>query len=176
MSAYRPTSPRQNAIGDGAMTAEPSLVVEAAPRADTLIVKRGMRLKGASGLGWLFSAPAFIGLLVFVAIPIVLTAWVSLRDWSGLVSPFNTEYIGFENYNELLFQDGVRRTDLALSIRNNFYYVLFVVPMQTTIAFVLAVILNNKFLQGKGFFRTSYYFPSITSSIAVTLIFLFLFQ
>jgi multiple sugar transport system permease protein len=48
--------------------------------------------------------------------------------------------------------------------------------MQTTIAFVLAVILNNKFLKGKGFFRTSYYFPSITSSIAVTLIFLFLFQ
>ena len=120
--------------------------------------------------------PAFIGLLVFVAIPIVLTAWVSLRDWSGLVSPFATEYIGFENYNELLFQDGVRRTDFALSIRNNFYYVLFVVPMQTTIAFVLAVILNNKFLKGKGFFRTSYYFPSITSSIAVTLIFVFLFQ
>ena len=102
--------------------------------------------------------------------------WVSLRDWSGLVSPFATEYIGFENYNELLFQDGVRRTDFALSIRNNFYYVLFVVPMQTTIAFVLAVILNNKFLKGKGFFRTSYYFPSITSSIAVTLIFVFLFQ
>ena len=117
-----------------------------------------------------------IGLLIFVAIPIVLTAWVSLRDWSGLVSPFATEYIGFENYNELLFQDGVRRTDFALSIRNNFYYVLFVVPMQTIIAFVLAVILNNKFLKGKGFFRTSYYFPSITSSIAVTLIFVFLFQ
>ena len=129
------------------------------------------RSRAQRGLGWLFSAPAFIGLLVFVAIPIVLTAWVSLRDWSGLVSPFNTEYIGFENYNELLFEDGVRRTDFALSIRNNFYYVLFVVPMQTTIAFVLAVILNNKFLKGKGFFRTSYYFPSITSSIAVTLIF-----
>ena len=158
------------------MTAKPSVLVEGAPRAEALTVKRGMRLKGASSLGWLFSAPAFIGLLVFVAIPIVLTAWVSLRDWSGLVSPFNTEYIGFENYNELLFQDGVRRTDLALSIRNNFYYVLFVVPMQTTIAFVLAVILNNRFLKGKGFFRTSYYFPSITSSIAVTLIFLFLFQ
>ena len=122
-------------------------------------------------MGWLFSAPAFIGLMIFVAIPIVLTAWVSLRDWSGLVSPFETEYIGFENYRELLLVDGVRRTDFALSIRNNFYYVLFVVPMQTILAFVLAVILNNKFLKGKGFFRTAYYFPSITSSIAVTLIF-----
>ena len=71
-----------------------------------------------------------------------------------------------ENYRELLFVDGVRRTDFALSIRNNFYYVLFVVPMQTILAVVLAVILNNKFLKGKGFFRTAYYFPSITSSIA----------
>ena len=160
----------------------PPIVSEAAPAAGSLKVGRGTPLKGASGLGWLFSAPAFIGLLVFVAIPIVLTAWVSLRDWSGLVSPFNTEYIGFENYNvevaeqqhdgaaTFSFEDGVRRTDFALSIRNNFYYVLFVVPMQTTIAFVLAVILNNRFLKGKGFFRTSYYFPSITSSIAVTLI------
>jgi multiple sugar transport system permease protein len=135
-----------------------------------------MALKGSSGMGWAFSAPALIGLLVFVAIPIVATAWVSLRDWSGLTSPFATESVGLENYRELLLEDGVRRTDFALSIRNNFYYVLFVVPMQTTLAFVLAVILNNKLLKGKGFFRTSYYFPSITSSIAVTLIFVFLFQ
>jgi multiple sugar transport system permease protein len=156
----------------------PPTAAEAAPLGvpGPLRVRRGRPIQGARGLGWAFSAPAFIGLLVFVAIPIVLTAWVSLRDWSGLVSPFDTEYIGFENYQELLLEDGVRRTDFATSIRNNFYYVLFVVPMQTILAFVLAVILNNKFLKGKGFFRTSYYFPSITSSIAVTLIFVFLFQ
>jgi multiple sugar transport system permease protein len=51
-----------------------------------------------------------------------------------------------------------------------------VVPTQTIIAFVLAVIVNSKFLKGKGFFRTAYYFPSITSSIAVAIIFTFLFQ
>lgn len=139
-------------------------------------LRKAKTLKGGSALGWLFSAPALIGLLVFVAIPIAVTAWVSLRDWSGLVSPFSTEYVGFDNYNELLFEPGVRRTDLALSIRNNFYYVIGVVPLQTTLAFVLAVILNARFLKGKGFFRTAYYFPSITSSIAVTLIFVFLFQ
>ncbi len=165
------------APGADDVTAKPSVLVGGGLHGRTRSSSgEGCVSRAASGLGWLFSAPALIGLLVFVAIPIVLTAWVSLRDWSGLVSPFTTEYIGFENYNELLFEDGVRRTDFALSIRNNFYYVLFVVPMQTTIALVLAVILNNKFLKGKGFFRTSYYFPSITSSIAVTLIFVFLFQ
>jgi len=154
----------------------PTEVVSASRWRRPFRLQGGRKLKGASGLGWAFSAPALIGLLVFVAIPIAVTAWVSLRDWSGLVSPFTTEYIGFENYNELLFEPGVRRTDLAISIRNNFYYVLGVVPLQTSLAFVLAVILNQKFLKGKGFFRTAYYFPSITSSIAVTLIFVFLFQ
>ncbi len=84
--------------------------------------------------------------------------------------------MGAENYRELLFEDGVRREDFAKSLRNTLYYVLGVVPTQTFIAFVLAVIVNQKFLKGRGFFRTSYYFPSITSSIAVSMIFIFLFQ
>ena len=39
----------------------------------------------------------------------------------------------------------------------------------------VALIVNNKFLKGKGFFRTAFYFPSVTSSIAITTVFLFLF-
>lgn len=132
--------------------------------------------KGEGVLGWLFTAPALIGLVVFLLIPIALTIWVSFRDWNGLVSPFASHGVGLENYRELLWDSGVRQTDFAIAIRNNFYYVIGVVPLQTAMAFVLAVILNQKFLKGKGFFRTAYYFPSITSSIAVTLIFIFLFQ
>jgi multiple sugar transport system permease protein len=127
-------------------------------------------------VGWLFTAPALIGLLVFVAVPIAATVWVSFRDWNGIVSPFDSQSVGFQNYRELLFEPGIRQTDFARAIRNNFYYVIGVVPIQTTLAFVIAVILNQAFLKGKGFFRTAYYFPSITSSIAVTLIFIFLFQ
>jgi multiple sugar transport system permease protein len=127
-------------------------------------------------LGWLFSAPAVLGLVVFLVIPIIAAVWVSFRDWNGLTSIFDSDSVGMANYQELLIEDGVRRTDFALSLRNNFYYVLGVVPAQTMLAFVIAVVLNQKFLKGKGFFRTAYYFPSITSSIAVTLIFVFLFQ
>ncbi len=127
-------------------------------------------------LGWLFSAPAVLGLIVFLVIPIVAAVWVSFRDWNGIASIFDSESVGLANYRELLTDDGVRRTDFAISLRNNLYYVLGVVPTQTIIAFILAVILNQKLLKGKGFFRTAYYFPSITSSIAITLIFVFLFQ
>ncbi|WP_420638154.1 carbohydrate ABC transporter permease [Candidatus Poriferisocius sp.] len=101
---------------------------------------------------------------------------VSLRDWTGITAPFNSQFVGLDNYRELLTEDGIRRKDFAISIRNNLYYVLGVVPTQTFVALVLAVIVNQKRLKAKGFFRTAYYFPSITGSIAISLIFLFLFQ
>jgi multiple sugar transport system permease protein len=61
-------------------------------------------------------------------------------------------------------------------VRNNFYFVVFVVPIQTALALFLAVLVNDRLLKGKGFFRTAFYFPSVTSSIAITLVFIFLFQ
>lgn len=126
--------------------------------------------------GWLFVAPPLAGLLVFIIIPILMALFVSFRDWNGISSPWTSEFIGLQNYRDLLVDDGIARVDFAISLRNNFYYVLGVVPLQTVIAFVLAVIVNQKFLKGKGFFRTAYYFPAITSSVAVSLIFIFLFQ
>jgi len=126
--------------------------------------------------GWIFVAPALIGLFVFLAVPIAMSVLVSLRDWSGITPPFDSDFVGLDNYRELVTDDGVRRKDFAISIRNNLYYVLGVVPVQTFIALALAVILNQKRLKAKSFFRTAFYFPSITSSIAVSLIFLFMFQ
>lgn len=132
------------------------------------------RREGA--LGWLFIAPGYLGLAVFLMLPIAAAVWVSFREWNGLVSIFQSEYVGLQNFRELLLERGVRQRDLGIALRNNLWYVLGVVPAQTILAFVLAVIVNQKWLKGKGFFRTAYYFPSITSSIAVTLIFVFLFQ
>ena len=62
-----------------------------------------------------------------------------------------------------------------ISLRNNFYYVLGVVPLQTVLALFLAVIVNQRFLKGRSFFRTAFYFPSVTTSVAISLVFLFLF-
>lgn len=135
------------------------------------------KLNKREGLvGWLFVSPAYIGLVVFLLLPIIAVVWVSFRSWNGLSPIFESEYIGAQNYRDLLFEDGLRSRDFAIALRNNFWYVVGVVPAQTMLALVLAVILNQKFLKGKGFFRTAYYFPSITSSIAITLIFVFLFQ
>lgn len=126
--------------------------------------------------GWLFVSPAILGLVIFMALPVGMTLLVSLRDWSGFTSPLDSEFVGLAKYSELLLEDGVRRRDFALALRNNFYFVLGVVPTQTFIALFLATVVNQKRLKAKSFFRTAYYFPSITSSIAISLIFLFMFR
>ncbi len=126
--------------------------------------------------GWMFLTPFALGMLVFIVLPIFMALWVSFTDWSGITPPLEAKGIGASNYNTLLLKDGLRRTDFALSIKNNFYYVLFVVPIQTALSFVLAFIVHQKFLKGKDFFRLAFFFPSVTSSIAVSMIFKFIFQ
>lgn len=126
--------------------------------------------------GWLFVTPALLGLGLFLLAPILLAFWVSFRDWSGLAPLAESTGVGGQNYQELLVESGVIQTDFAKSLRNNLYYVLGVVPAQTALAFALAVIVNNRLLRGKTFFRGAFYFPSITSSIAVAFIFVFLFS
>lgn len=127
--------------------------------------------------GWLMTTPAIVLLLVFLVAPIVMAAWVSLSDWTGIGSPFasGVHSVGFRNYGALLTQPGLPQQQLGESLRNNLYYVIFVVPAQTALALGLALAVSRKRLTGRGFFRTAYYFPSITSSVAVSVIFLYIF-
>lgn len=126
--------------------------------------------------GWLFLAPFVIGMLTFIIIPIFMALYVSFTDWGGISPPLKATGVGVDNYKKLLFEEGLRRNDFFLSLKNNFYYVILVVPVQTFLAFVLAFVVHQKFLKGRSFFRLAFFFPSITSSIAVSLIFKFIFQ
>jgi len=127
--------------------------------------------------GWLFVTPMIIVLGLFLVLPILMALWVSVSDWTGRGSPFsaNVGFVGADNYTPLLTEPGLSRQDFMLSLRNTFYYVIGVVPLQTVLALVLAVIINQRFLRGRTFFRTAFYFPSVVSSVAISLIFLFLF-
>jgi multiple sugar transport system permease protein len=127
--------------------------------------------------GWLMSAPVIVLLLVFLVAPIAMAAWVSVSDWNGIGSPFasGVHAIGGQNYKALLTQPGLPQQQLGESLRNNLYYVIIVVPVQTALALGLALIVSRKRLAGRGFFRTAYYFPSMTSSVAVSILFLYIF-
>ncbi|MEV0809473.1 sugar ABC transporter permease [Micromonospora sp. NPDC050200] len=127
--------------------------------------------------GWLFVAPVIVILGLFMLLPILMALWVSLTDWNGQGSPFTSEvpFVGADNYTKLFTEDGLARRDFMTSIRNNIYYVAIVVPAQTVLALGLALVVNNRMLKGKAFFRSAFYFPSVTSSVAISVVFLFLF-
>jgi multiple sugar transport system permease protein len=127
--------------------------------------------------GWLFVTPTLAVLGLFLVIPIVMALWVSFTDWNGRGSPFSSRVnlVGAQNYAALLTEPGLSRQDFMISLRNTFYYVIGVVPLQTVLALTLAVIVNQRFLKGRTFFRTAFYFPSVVSSVAISLVFLFLF-
>ena len=127
--------------------------------------------------GWLFTAPAVLMLVVFLVVPIAMAAWVSLSDWAGIGGPFSAgvHAVGLANYKALLVQPGLAQLTLGLSLRDNLYYVVTVVPAQTALSLFLAIIVSRRALAGRGFFRTAFYFPSVTSSVAISMVFLFLF-
>lgn len=128
--------------------------------------------------GWTFMLPAAVILVVFMIVPLLVAGFFSLTDWNGrtpLTNPNAYEFVGLRNYQQLLVE-GRRVDDFYNALKNTMYYALGVVPIQTALALVLAVIVNQKWMKFRSFFRTAYYFPSITSSIVVSMIFLFMFS
>ena len=135
--------------------------------------------RGQALAGWTFVSPTLVVLGLFLAVPVLMALWVSFTDWNGRGSPFASGigFVGADNYRELVGeQGGLTRSDFMTSLRNNFFYVLLVVPLQTAFALFLAIVLNQRMLKMVGFFHTAFYFPSVTSSVAITVLWLFLFN
>jgi multiple sugar transport system permease protein len=156
-----------------ATTAEPI-----APASRPRRRRKGAGIRGTERTtGWLFVSPAVALLVLFLAVPVLMALWVSFTDWNGIGTPFrrNVPTVGLRNYTDLFTKDGLTRQDFMTSIRNIFYYTVLVVPLQTALALSLALLVNGKMLKAKGFFRSAFYFPSVTSSVAITTVFLFVF-
>lgn len=136
------------------------------------------RLHQQAGAGWLFVLPMVVILGVFLFLPVLMAAWVSVSDWGGRGAPWGAgvHFVGAKNYADVLGGQGLAARDFGTSIRNNLYYVILVVPLQTALSLVLAFLVNKRALRAKGFYRTAFYFPSVTSSVAITVLWLFLFS
>ncbi|WP_460839043.1 carbohydrate ABC transporter permease [Nocardioides marmoraquaticus] len=128
--------------------------------------------------GWIFMAPVVVLLGLFLVAPVLMALWVSVSDWRGNGSPFSSDvgFVGLENYRAILAGGGLAERDFGTSLRNNLFYVLLVVPLQTMVALGLAVLVTRRAMRAQGFFRTAFYFPSVTSSVAITVLWLFLFS
>jgi len=97
----------------------------------------------------------------------VYVLYLSFTDLQLLNVP---KMVGLDNYAKIL-KDPLFRT----AVFNTVLYSVIVTFLQTSLALVLAVVLNAK-LRGKQFFRTAWYIPSVTSSVVISLIFIWVFQ
>lgn len=116
---------------------------------------------------YVFISPFYILFSVFTLYPLVFALYISFSEWNGI---HESNWIGFKNYIAL-FKDDIFLQSLA----NGFIIFFMYVPLLLILALVIAVVLNTQFIKLKGFFRTAYFIPYITSLVAVGFTFRMLF-
>lgn len=115
--------------------------------------------------GYLLITPNFLIILVFTFIPVFFAFYMSMTDWNILSDP---NFIGLENYEKILADPLAKQTFF-----NTFYFTMVSVPINVFLTLLLAVLLNQK-IKGITFFRTAYYLPVISASVAVSLMFMWI--
>lgn len=116
--------------------------------------------------GYLFISPWIIGFLVFTLGAMVYSLVVSFSDYN-LATDIATP-VGTENY-ERLFSD----PRVALSLGNTLFYAILAVPFEVCLALLLAILLA-RLGRAAGIFRTLYYLPKMTPTVATASVFLLL--
>ncbi len=118
-------------------------------------------------VGYLFIAPLLVGLLIFTYGPVVAAFGLSFTKGDYISTP---KWIGLENYQALL------RDELFWkSLWNTVYYVIGVVPVGLILSLLLALAMNQK-LRGIVFYRSLFFLPTITSSVAISLMWLWIYN
>ena len=111
--------------------------------------------------------PWVIGFLVFLAYPMLRSLYLSFTSYNLLSPP---EWVGLRNFQRIFSDE-----DFWQSLKVTLFYALGSVPGGTIIAMALAMVLAQK-LRGVNFWRTIFFLPSILSSIAVAVLWLFIFR
>lgn len=122
---------------------------------------------------YFFIAPAVALLLIFSIIPIFIAVTISFTDMSlaGLADFSRINFVGLENYLNI-FNDKV----FGQAMFNTAYYVIIGVPLVILSSLALAIMINfgeNKFF---SFMRLVFYSPSITNTVAVSVVWMYLYN
>lgn len=122
-------------------------------------------------MAWVFSTPAIILLVVFLVIPFIMAIGLAFTDQRLIPNPnLPTQIVALRNFVRM-FQDEA----FLRGLLNNFYFVIVVVPVQTSLALFLAILINQK-IKGVNFFRTIYFAPVVTSMVVVAIVWTFLYN
>lgn len=118
-------------------------------------------------IGWLFITVAVVMIFTFYFYPMFQALILSFQSGTGT----NLQFVGLGNYKRVL-------TDVTFiaAFKNTFIYLIIQVPVMILLGLVLSVLLNDRVLKLKGFFRTAIFLPCVTSLVAYSVIFKYLFS
>mgnify|MGYP001263287130 CR=1 FL=1 len=119
------------------------------------------------GIGYLFLSPFLLLFTVFTVIPVIQAAYLSFTYYNMLQPP---RWIGLSNYKVLFLEDDIFLT----AIKNTFVFAVITGPLSYAISFLLAWVINT--LRARMLFSLAFYVPSITSGIALSIVWLYIFS
>ena len=112
--------------------------------------------------------PSFAVIVVFVVFPIFFSLYLSFHKWA-ILTP-EKPFVGLANYQRMLLSP-----EFWQCMRNTFLYTAGVVPVGAAASLGLALLLDRP-LKGSGFFRTAFFLPTITSIIALSVVWLWVYD
>lgn len=130
--------------------------------------RRGL-IENAQAYLFLVPALAFLGL--FKILPALYAVYISLFRWDIVQGAFR----GLENYVDILWANTTRAQAFWQSLSTTFTYAIITVPIEIGLALVVAYVLFQK-LAGRDIYRTIYYLPYVTSTVAAASVFFYVFH
>jgi len=119
--------------------------------------------------GYLFMLPLLLGIVFLTYGQFIYSLIISFTDQSVFGA---ANFVGFQNYKKLLTEDFF----FWKSIKATMLYAFGSVITTQLAALAVALLLNNKHLRGKTFFRTIFYIPSIVPAVASCLLWMWMFN
>jgi len=129
---------------------------------------RPERIYGNTKIGYLFMAPFLVLFFIFTVIPVVVAFVLSLTNYNMMEPP---AFIGLANFKNLILDDEVFLT----ALKNTFIFSFISGPISFFASFIFAWLINT-LRKLRNFFALGFYAPSITSGVAMSVVWLYIFS
>lgn len=116
----------------------------------------------------LFLSPSLLVFFIFIFLPIAMALYLSLMKWDLLSA--DKQFVGLKNYIYYL-----KNPFFYKVLLNTLYYAAVRIPLDLVISLSLALLLNKK-LRGLSFYRTIYFVPVISSMVAVSAVWIWIYE
>lgn len=121
-----------------------------------------MKKRRLNGTGWIFSSPYLLYALIFFAIPLIWSVYLSFTDWN-LIAPVY-DFIGFDNFIEAVKHPGVQAAFFV-----TFKFMAVFVPMVIASSLAVALVIHG-LPRFKGLFLIGFFMPYLASGVVSSLI------